>query len=68
MTIIVARIIWLYDMRLQPGSRLGEGYAGLGHGRHRQGEFQTYDMFTSTHEGPMVEFRAAKHHVNATVL
>lgn len=55
--IILARMIWLYEMRLKPGSSLGEGSEGLGWGRGRKGEFQLYDKFTSSHEGPLVEFR-----------
>ena len=55
MSVILARIFWLYDMRLQ-GS-LGEGRASLGKGRERSNEFQTWDGFTSRHDGPMVEFK-----------
>ena len=55
MSVMLARIFWLYDMRLQ-GS-LGEGRTSLGKGRERTNEFQTWDGFTSTHEGPMVEFK-----------
>ena len=55
MSVMLARIFWLYDMRLW-GS-LGEGRTSLGKGRERTNEFQTWDSFTSTHEGPMVEFK-----------
>ena len=55
MSVILARIFWLYDMRLR-GS-IGEGRTSLGRGRERTNEFQTWDGFTSTHEGPMVEFK-----------
>ncbi len=57
MAIALARMLWLFDMRLQPGSTLGEGHVGLGDGRVRKEEFQLYDKFVSTHEGPMVQFR-----------
>jgi len=57
MGIILGRMLWLYEMRLEPGSTLGEGSIGLGRDRHRRDEFQLYDKFTSTHEGPKVEFR-----------
>ena len=57
MAISLARMVWLFDMRLQPGSTLGEGHVGLGEGRARKGEFQLYDKFVSTHEGPLVQFR-----------
>ena len=45
-------------MRLQPGSTLGEGQLGLGEGRRRKKEFQTYDKLVSTHEGPLVRISA----------
>ena len=57
MAIMIARMVWLYDMRLQPESTLGEGRLGLGYGRGRKEEFQLYDKFISTHDGPLVEFR-----------
>ena len=57
MSLVVARIIWLYDMRLQECSTAGEGRWGLGWGRHRRNEFQLQDRFVSTHEGPFVEFK-----------
>ena len=57
MSTILARIVWLYDLRLQPGSVLGEGRLGLGDGRSRKDEFQTWDGFFSTHDGPLVEFK-----------
>ena len=55
LSVILARIFWLYDMRLS-GS-LGQGSLNLGKGRGRMNEFQTWDAFTSTHDGPMVEFK-----------
>jgi hypothetical protein len=56
MMTVIARLIYLYDMRIQPGSSLGEGSYKLGEGRSRTGEFRTWDRFISHHEGPMVEF------------
>ncbi|TGO86488.1 hypothetical protein BPOR_0299g00040 [Botrytis porri] len=59
MRVVVARMIWEFDMRLsvQEGVGLGEGKKGTGWGRERKQEFQTWDRFLSWHEGPMVEFR-----------
>jgi cytochrome P450 len=59
MGVIVARTMWLYEMRLAPGpaGTIGEGRRGMGWGREREGEFQLWDKFVSTHVGPMVEFR-----------
>ena len=55
---MLARLLWLYDLRLQPESTLGEGHPSLGKGRMRTEEFQLYDKFVSTHDGPMLEFRS----------
>lgn len=55
--IVISRLVWLYDMRLKPGSTLGEGYVGLGKGRKRRDEFQVKDWFVATQEGPIVQFR-----------
>jgi cytochrome P450 len=56
MTTVIARLIFLYEMRIQPGSNLGQGSLTLGKDRHRENEFQTWDRFVSHHEGPMVEY------------
>lgn len=55
LSVILARIFWLYDVRLS-GS-IGQGSINFGKGRQRVKEFQTWDGYTSTHEGPMVEFK-----------
>jgi len=55
--LVVARTVWLFDMRLEPGSTLGEGRKGLSAGRQRPKEFQTWDRFVSMHEGPMLQFK-----------
>ena len=53
----LARAIYLYDMRLAPGSHVGEGKHDAELGRRRLEEFQLKDTFTSGKEGPLVEFR-----------
>jgi len=57
MSIILARMVFLFDMRLQPGSTVGEGNPSLGKDRGRKEEFQCWDKFVAIHEGPLVEFR-----------
>ncbi|KAK4609215.1 Cytochrome P450 monooxygenase AKT7 [Fulvia fulva] len=53
--ITVARVVFLFELRLAPG----EGEVGREEGRSRRGEFQLKDSFTSIKEGgPMVQFRA----------
>ena len=56
-TIVLARLMWLYEMRLEPGCNLGDGHEQMGKGRKMRGEFQTYDNFVAAHKGPMVQFR-----------
>jgi hypothetical protein len=58
MTTTIARMVYMYDMRLAPGSTLGKGNPRLAYGRQRTTEFQLKDSFTSIKEGPEVQFRA----------
>ena len=58
LTITLARAVYLFDMRLAPGSHIGEGSPDLEYGRHRPMELQLKDTFTSAKDGPLVEFRA----------
>ena len=60
MSLVLARMVWLYDMRIQPGTTAGEGNAKMGWGRTRKNEFQLLDRFVSMHSGPMVEFRSRR--------
>lgn len=55
--IALARTVVSYDMRLASGTRIGEGSADLGYGRHRSTEYQLKDSFTSIKDGPLVEFK-----------
>lgn len=59
LTTALARAVWMFDMRLQPGSTVGEGGGGgaAEWGRQRRDEFQLKDTFTSMKDGPWVEFR-----------
>ena len=57
LALTLARLVWNYEWRLQPGSSLGEGRKGMGWGREKNGEFQLWDKFVSVSEGPMVEFK-----------
>ena len=58
LTMTVARVAYLYDMRLAPGSSLGEGSPDAELGRDRPMDFQLKDTFTAAKAGPLVEFRA----------
>ncbi|KAL2266815.1 hypothetical protein VTJ83DRAFT_6167 [Remersonia thermophila] len=58
MTNTLARVLFMYDVRKAVGvADPGEGAPGAEWGRHRPGEFQLIDTFTSLKHGPMVEFR-----------
>jgi cytochrome P450 len=60
MTTTLARVIYLFDMRLAPGTDVGAGSPKLEVGRQRRGEYQLKDTFTSMKDGPMVQFRRAE--------
>jgi cytochrome P450 len=53
----LARVVYLYDLRLAEGISVGEGNPMLEWGRHRKGEYQLMDSFTSMKDGPYVQFR-----------
>ncbi|KAL8789819.1 MAG: hypothetical protein Q9195_006654 [Heterodermia aff. obscurata] len=48
MMVVLARMVFLLEMRLVPGSELVE---------QKPARFMTKDFFVSTHEGPVVQFR-----------
>lgn len=53
----LARIVFLYDMKLADGVTVGEGQPDNEWGRQRRGEYQLRDSFTSLKDGPYVQFR-----------
>ena len=53
----LARVVFLYEMRLAKGFSVGEGSPDLEWGRQRTNEYQLKDSFTSMKDGPFVEFR-----------
>ena len=59
-SLVVAQTIWLFDMRTEPESNLGEGSEKLGARRERPKEFQTWGRFVSMHDGPMLQFKRRK--------
>lgn len=56
MSLAIARAVYMYDMRIAPGTHLGEGSRDMEYGRQRSVEFQLKDTFTSAKDGPMVQF------------
>ncbi|KAJ9602559.1 hypothetical protein H2200_013102 [Cladophialophora chaetospira] len=57
----IARVMFLFDIRLKAGDRSGEGAGAVswatGEGRQRKGEYQLRDWLISDREGPAVQFR-----------
>ncbi|QSZ31009.1 hypothetical protein DSL72_000570 [Monilinia vaccinii-corymbosi] len=53
----LARVVFLYEMRVAEGYTVGEGGEHLEVGRRRREEYQLRDSFTSMKDGPYVEFR-----------
>lgn len=56
MMTVIGRILWNFEMRLVPGSSLGEGSQGVGLGWERD-EYQLLDFFTAETHGPLVNFK-----------
>ncbi|RYP22086.1 hypothetical protein DL765_001845 [Monosporascus sp. GIB2] len=55
---ILARLIWHYDMRLDPDmGHIGEGTGTGPEGRERKDEFQLYCRFVSEQDGPVIQFK-----------
>ena len=61
-SIVLGRMIYLFEMKLAPGRYHGGGNPRLGEwsGRHRPGEYQGKDMIVFKAEGPVVEFKLRK--------
>ena len=61
--IAVARLLWQGDFQLAEDpdiAAIGNGSPELGAGRHRPNEFQMYDTFGASTEGPYLQFRRRK--------
>jgi cytochrome P450 len=57
LSMAIARTLWRFDVRLLPGSRLGEGRAGLGWGKEDRNTFMIRDAYIALDEGPVLQFR-----------
>jgi cytochrome P450 len=57
--LVLARMVWLFEMRAARGEvgRIGEGGRSKEWGRNREGELQVRSHVTGCFEGPWVEFR-----------
>lgn len=57
MSIILARIVFLFDFRLSRNSPPGEGRPIWAEERKRKDDFHIFDSILALHDGPMVEFK-----------
>jgi cytochrome P450 len=57
LSVTLARVLWEFDVRLVPGTSVGEGHSGMDVGRERSDEYQLKDTFTSVKDGPILQFR-----------
>lgn len=57
MSIVIAKLIYMFDMRQDPTNPLGGGAPGAGRGRENVDLYQTYGVFVSMHDGPMIQFK-----------
>ncbi|KAK6070466.1 cytochrome P450 3A31 [Seiridium cupressi] len=57
-SLVIAKTLWYFDFGPASGElgQVGAGRVGLGYGRERAGEFQPYDHFTASHDGPYLNF------------
>lgn len=56
---VIASTLWYFDFETAPGpaGAAGGGNSGNRIGRQRENEFQLYDGFTASHDGPNLVFR-----------
>ncbi|KAL8981373.1 MAG: hypothetical protein Q9205_003823 [Flavoplaca limonia] len=57
MSITMAKVLYLYDVKAMEGSDLGAGRPDQIWGRQNKEHYQTCDRFMSTRKGPIVNFR-----------
>ncbi|TGJ84918.1 hypothetical protein E0Z10_g3840 [Xylaria hypoxylon] len=59
-SIALAKTIWYFDFQAASGNlgKLGGGSPSLGKGREREGEYQLYEILSSTHDGPNLVFQS----------
>lgn len=55
--VVVGRVLFLMDVKVPEGDRLGEGGEELGWGRRVRKQFQIEDAWLSQKDGPMVQFK-----------
>lgn len=61
MRIVIAKALWMFEVKPDPLNNLGGGDANGKPGRQRRDEYQTYEMFVSNRKGPMVQLKKRMH-------
>lgn len=58
-SLVVAKTLWYFNFKPAPGSlgKVGSGASGMGRGRDLSGEYQLFDNFTASHDGPYLVFQ-----------
>ena len=56
-SIVLARIVFLFELRLSQISRPEEVRPGWANGRKGKNEFHVFDSIVALHDGPMVDFK-----------
>jgi cytochrome P450 len=59
--LVLAKMLYQYDVRVPNGVVTGGGGPGLGQGREREEEYQLQDILVSYRSGPMVQLQERKH-------
>ena len=57
LTITLARLLYLMDVKVPEGNTLGQGAPDLMWGRRNQNQFQVTDYFLAMKQGPMAQFK-----------
>ena len=57
LTIALARLLYLLDVKVPDGNTTGQGAPGLMWGRRNENQFQLSDFLTAIKQGPMAQFK-----------
>jgi cytochrome P450 len=68
-SLTIAKVLWYFDFEPASGELgdVGGGKPGNPGGRHRSEEFQLYDVFNASHDGPYLTFRTREEHTKDTL-
>ncbi|KAF2108558.1 cytochrome P450 [Lophiotrema nucula] len=61
MKVVLAKLIYRFEIKADPANNLGGGDSNGRPGRRNVDQYQTYDLFVSGRNGPMVEIKKRVH-------